>query len=120
MLDMNDILDNKSLKAMPFEVPDGYFDNLQASLVQQTARQTRRWPAYIAVAASVALLVAAGGWALRGDAQSDFSQEDYIVFSDDMTNTVMYEDDLWYADAATEEDMIEYLIYIGTEIDELY
>jgi hypothetical protein len=54
------------------------------------------------------------------DKTSDFSQEDYIVFSDEMTSTIMYEEDLWYADAATEEDMIEYLIYIGTEIDELY
>lgn len=118
--DMNDILDNKSLKAMPYDVPEGYFDNLRSSLLQKSVKPQKRWPSYIAIAASFALLIAAGGWLMLNDKPSDFSQEDYIVFSDDMTNTVMYEDDLWYADAATEEDMIEYLIYIGTEIDELY
>jgi hypothetical protein len=46
--------------------------------------------------------------------------EDYIVFSDEMTSTIMEEDDMWYADAATEDDMIEYLIDTGAEIYELY
>lgn len=117
---MNDILDNKSLKAMPYSTPEGYFDNLQSSLLLKSVKQKRRWPAYIAIAASFALLIAAGGWFMLNNSPTDFSQEDYIVFSDEMTNTIMYEEDLWYADAATEEDMIEYLIYIGTEIDELY
>ena len=105
---------------MPYDLPEGYFDSLRASLTKEVGKQTRRWPAYIAVAASLALLVAAGGWFLSDRAAADFSQEDYIVFSDDMTNTIMYEDDMWYADAVSEEDLIEYLIYTGTEIDELY
>lgn len=117
---MKDILDTKSLKAMPYCTPEGYFDDLQSSLLQRTVKQTRRWPAYIAIAASFALLVAAGGWLLRNNDPSDFSQEDYIVFSEEMTNTMMYEEELLYADAATEEDMIEYLIDTGTEIYELY
>lgn len=117
---MKDILDTKSLKAMPYNTPEGYFDDLQSSLLQRTVKQTRRWPAYIAIAASFALLVAAGGWLLRNNDPSDFSQEDYIVFSEEMTNTMMYEEELLYADAATEEDMIEYLIDTGTEIYELY
>ena len=116
-----DILkDDKALKEMPFSTPEGYFDNLQSSLLLKSVKQKRRWPAYIAIAASIALLIAAGGWLMLNNSPTDFSQEDYIVFSDEMTNTIMYEEDLWYADAATEEDMIEYLIYIGTEIDELY
>ena len=120
-MNMNDILDNKSLKTMPYSTPEGYFDNLQSSLLKQaTGKQSRRWPAYIAIAASFALLILAGGMIFNTNSPSEFSQEDYITFSDDMTSTIMYEEDLWYADAATEEDMIEYLIYIGTEIDELY
>lgn len=118
--DMNDILDNKSLKIMPYSTPEGYFDNLRSSLLMKSVKQKKRWPVYIAIAASFALLIATGGWLMFNDKTSDFSQEDYIVFSDEMTSTIMYEEDLWYADAATEEDMIEYLIYIGTEIDELY
>ena len=64
--------------------------------------------------------MAAGTWFLGNDAHPDFSLEDYIVFSDEMTNTIMDEDEMWYADAATEDDLIEYLIYTGTEIYELY
>jgi hypothetical protein len=117
---MNDILDNKILKAMPHKVPEGYFDNLHASLIQNKGKQTRKWPALIAVAASFALLMAAGTWFLGKDVRPDFSLEDYIVFSDEMTNTIMDEDEMWYADAATEDDLIEYLICTGTEIYELY
>ena len=105
---------------MPYEIPEGYFENLRESLMQKTGRRAVRWPAYIAVAASFALMIAAGGWLFSSRGQSDFTQEDYIVFSEDMTNTIMYEEEEWYADAATEEDMIEYLIYTGTEIEELY
>lgn len=105
---------------MPYDLPEGYFDSLLASLTKEVGKQPRRWLAYIAIAASFTMGIAAGSWFLRGDAQSDFSQEDCIVFSDEMTNTIMYEEDMWYADAATEDDLIEYLIYTGTEIDELY
>lgn len=117
---MKDILKDKSLRTMPYDVPEGYFEGLRQSLSQKKERQTARLSKYIAVAASFALLVTAGGWFLSSRTQSDLSYEDYIVFSDDMTNTIMYEEEQWYAEAATEEDMIEYLIYIGAEIDELY
>jgi hypothetical protein len=117
---MNDILDNKTLRSMPYDVPEGYFDDLQTSLQHKVGKQTRRWPAFVAAAASLALLISVGGWLLSKDAQSDFTMEDYIVFSDEMTSTIMEEDDMWYADAATEDDMIEYLIDTGAEIYELY
>lgn len=117
---MKDILNNKSLKTMPYDVPEGYFEGLRQSLGHKRERQQITWSRYIAAAACLAFLVAAGGWFLSSKSQPDFSYEDYIVFSDEMTNTIMYEEEQWYADAATEEDMIEYLIYIGAEIDELY
>ena len=117
---MKDILNNKSLKTMPYDVPEGYFEGLRQSLSQKRERQQIMWPRYIAAAACLAFLVAAGGWFLSSKSQPDFFYEDYIVFSDEMTNTIMYEEEQWYAEAATEEDMIEYLIYIGAEIDELY
>ena len=117
---MKDILNNKSLKTMPYDVPEGYFEGLRQSLGQKRERQQIMWSRYIAAAACLAFLVATGGWFLSSKPQPDFSYEDYIVFSDEMTNTIMYEEEQWYAEAATEEDMIEYLIYIGAEIDELY
>ncbi len=118
---MKDILDNKSLKVTPYDVPDGYFENLQKSICEKTgSTSARRWPTYAAIAASFALLLAAGGWIFSNTANAGFSQEDYIVFSDDMTNTVLLEESELYAEAATEDDIIEYLIYTGTEIEELY
>ena len=105
---------------MPYDVPEGYFEGLRQSLSQKRERQQIMWPRYIAAAACLAFLVAAGGWFLSSKSQPDFSYEDYIVFSDEMTNTIMYEEEQWYADAATEDDMIEYLIDTGTEIYELY
>ena len=120
-MNMNDILDNKSLKAMPYEVPRGYFDELQKSLnAKSSDRHSIRYTPYMAIAAAAALLIAAGTFLLERESESDFTQEDYIVFSEDMTNTIFYETDEIYAEAVTEDDIVEYLIYTGTEIDELY
>ena len=116
---MNDILDNKLLKAMPYEVPEGYFDNLRKSLGKKTWRRTWNWTAYLA-AASFAMLVAAGGFLLGRDPGQELSYEDYIVFSDDMTNAILEESYLQYAEALTDEDIVEYLIYTDTELEELY
>ena len=101
---MKDILKDKSLKAMPYEVPEGYFEGLRSSLERKNTGPARVWIKYVAIAASVILFAAAGGW----------------FISNKPTNTLMYDTDGWYAEAATEDDMIEYLIYIGAEIDELY
>jgi hypothetical protein len=65
-----------------------------------------------------ALLVAAGGFFL-GRSSVSYSEEGYLGYSDyEMIETV-YETEDMYADAITEDDIIEYLIYIGAEIDEL-
>ena len=118
---MNDILDNKSLKTMPYKVPEGYFEELKDNL-RPVVRHGSPWRkvSYTAIAATVALLIGAGAFLLKSEAETDFTQEDYLVFSDDMTNTIFYSDDELYAEAVTEDDIIEYLIYIDTEIEELY
>ena len=118
---MKDILNNTSLKARPYSVPDGYFEGVRKSLASRDVTADRKSPAYTAIAAAVALLlVAAGGYILGMSSETDLSQEDYIVFSDEMTNTIFYEDEYIYADAVSEEDIIEYLIYTETELEELY
>ena len=120
---MKDILkDNISLKEMPFSTPEGYFDRLKDDLKtgQGKSGSWKHLTPYLALVAMFALLVAAGGFFLERTTDDGFSQEDYIVFSEEMTNTIFYDSDEQYADAVTEDDIIEYLIYTGTEIDELY
>jgi hypothetical protein len=118
-----DILrDNPQLKAMPFETPSGYFETLKDGLKAggiQPSVWIRTAP-YVALAAMFTVLVAAGGFFLTGYGEDEFTEEDYIVFSEDMTNTIFYDSDLQYADALTEDDIIEYLIHSDVDVEELY
>ena len=115
------------LKSMPYDTPDGYFADLKHSLkvhsnpVAEPAHTSKvmRIVPQLALAASFALLVAAGGFFLGRSSANNFSEEDYLVYSDDAMIETLYETDDLYADAITDEDIIEYLIYIGAEIDEL-
>ena len=119
---MKDILkDNTILKKQAFTTPDGYFDMLKQDLKAGQREQVKSWRLYhIAAAAAFALLVAAGGFFLSQDIEDEFTQEDYIVFSEDMTNTILYGEDEQYADAVTDDDIIEYLIYEDIDINDLY
>ena len=122
-----DILkENIHLKQMPFSTPECYFDELKSQIkVQEKCSSehrsllTRLSP-YISLAAAFALIIAAGGFFLNRNHEMDFTEEDYIVFSDDMTNTILYGSDGLYADALTEEDIMEYIIYSDIDINELY
>lgn len=127
---MKDILQNDSLKKMPYGVPDGYFENLKTELKMIPAQESvktgilRRFVRYTAIAASVALLLMAGRFLTdRIAGTEDFTEEDYIVFSYDMTSTLYQEeyatDQIASAQKITEEDIIEYLIYTGVEPEEL-
>lgn len=115
------------LKSMPYDTPDGYFAELKRSLKTKTnpvAEQAHnnkvmRFIPQLALAASFALLVAAGGFFLGRSGVNNFSEEDYLVYSDDVMIETLYSTDDIYAEAITDEDIIEYLIYIGAEIDEL-
>ena len=53
---------------------------------------------------------------MRGSAETQMSEEDYILFSDNMISTYIYEEAEYDQMAVAEmgdEDIIEYLIYIG-------
>lgn len=77
----------------------------------------RRWR-YAGIAAAVLFLAAGGFLAERLTSGEEFTEEDYIVFSDDF-NSVYQEISGQYASAdLTEDDIIEYLIYIGVEVEE--
>lgn len=110
------------LKSMPFDTPHGYFADLKEDLKAKSnpvaEHKVMRLAPQLAFAAMFALLVAAGGFFL-GRSSVSYSEEDYLGYSDyEMIETV-YETEDMYAEAITEDDIIEYLIYIGAEIDEL-
>ena len=109
---------------MPYDTPEGYFEGMKAGLKMIPAHQRhkvshRRWR-YAGIAAAAVLFLAAGGFlAERLTGGEEFTEEDYIVFSDDL-NTVYQEISGQYASTdLTEEDIIEYLIYTGVEVEEL-
>lgn len=114
---------------MPYSTPDGYFEGLKVGLKMIPAREKsgtrvlRKVARYTAIAASVALLFTAGRFIYGKLADADeFTEEDYIVFSDELTNAVYqesYTDQYATAQDLTEEDLIEYLIYTGVEIEEI-
>lgn len=122
---MKDLLQDNSLKKMPYSTPEGYFDSLKAGLKTIPQRQVKKvvfWKRYVSIAAAVALLLAAGGIIYEAiHRQDSFTEEDYIVFSDDLTNTLFQEYADQYAEAQhlTEDDIIEYLIYSGIGVEEI-
>lgn len=123
--DNKDILkENLKLKDMPFSVPEGYFDSFKREVCkQQTPSLWKRFVPYASVAASFLLIVSAGIFILEKTVSKDLmSQEDYIVFSDNMMNTISYEMDSDYKLAEAEindEDIINYLIYSGISAEEI-
>lgn len=126
-LDTDILKETLELKEMPFSVPENYFDGLKASLKmipQQTesvASARLRLGRLIAMAASFALLIAAGSFFLGRNSHEDFlSEEDYLVYADDMTIAIEEESDQ-FAEAwsMTDEDIIEYLLATGIEVEEV-
>jgi len=125
-----DILkDRQELKKMPYKTPDGYFEYLRIKNmktltdVQVCRRPANRALLYTAAAAAVTLLVAAGGFFLTKSEPADhFTEEDYLVFSDEMTDAIYNEVADQYASMQkiTQEDIVEYLIHTGTEIEDIY
>ena len=95
-----DILQNPQLKNSPFSVPEGYFSSLNETLVnipkKKRKSNAKQWVTYAAIAATFALLVAGGGMLLKWN-----------------------DTDPYVAQELTEDDIIEYLIYTGVEVEDL-
>ena len=120
--EMKDILETPELRKMPFRVPEGYFPYLKDRAMGRCRQNSARSGhlRYVALAATFLLLVAAGGFFLERQNRDTFTEEDYIVFSDEMVNTIYDTYSEQYADIQdpTQEDIIEYLIYIGVDIED--
>jgi hypothetical protein len=109
----------KELKERPFSVPDGYFEAFKAGAISKSsisaAKPLSKLVPYLAVAASIALLLGLGLSFSRKSIDT-LSEEDYILFSDNLIRTDFDESDVTEQFAEAElydEDIIEYLIYIG-------
>lgn len=117
----NDILkDCMELKQMPYKVPEGYFESFKAEAVIPAVRKFSFWnrmAPYAAMAAVFVFLVTAGTLLLEKSVpQYQMTEEDYLMFSDNMMTSIAYEMEFGdqLADAQiSEEDIINYLIYTG-------
>ena len=101
-----DILQNRQLKQTTYNVPEGYFSSLEQKLKaipeQKEERLTlrKRLAPYAAMAAMFAMIMAAGGFFIgKSWTESNITEQ--------------------YADAITEDDIIEDLIHTDVEIEEL-
>ena len=123
--DMDILQDMPQLKKMPFSTPEGYFDALKSDLRKKDVIHVSPWKRlspYAATAAVFLFLVSAGTFILqKATPQDGMTQEDYILFSDEMTNTIDYlHSPQQIADAEVmDEDIINYLIYTGTTVEEV-
>ena len=122
-----DILkDCPQLKQMPFSTPEGYFETFKAeasrSMVRKIDFRTRIAP-YLAMAAVFIFMVTAGTMLLEKSVpQYQMTEEDYVMFSDNIMTTIAYEMEYGsqLAEAElSEEDIINYLIYTGVTAEHI-
>ena len=122
-----DILkDCLQLKQMPFAVPEGYFETFKAEaskpMVRKLDFRTRIAP-YAAMAAVFIFMVTAGTFLLEKSVpEYQITEEDYVMFSDNIMSTIAYEMEYGYqlAEAEiSEEDIIDYLIYTGVSAEQI-
>lgn len=114
------------LKQMPFTVPEGYFDAFKAENARARVRTVSLWNRLAPIAATAAVfifLAAAGTFLLEHSVRDyDMTEEDYVMFSDNMMNTIAYEMEYGsqIAEAeVSEEDIINYLIYTGVTAEHI-
>lgn len=114
------------LKRMPYEVPDGYFEAFRKEVTSKKSPSAGvfvKLTPYLATAAAFLFLVTAGTLLLETvTPEQEFSQEDYLVFSDNIINTIAMEMEYGdqIAEAETEdEDIINYLINNGITAEEV-
>lgn len=128
-----DILQNKELKETPFSVPDGYFEDFKQEItryahpvVYKTSVFHKLVPlAYFA--AMFAFIAVLGHIFIRNgevpeSAEVEEYSEEYLVFSDDLTELAIHNyenEDNHIVAEINEEDIIEYLIYIGVSPEEI-
>ncbi len=118
-----DILaERPELKGMPYSVPEGYFDAFKAQVKPYEARPAwKRMMPYASVAAALLFLFTAGTlFFQRGMNEHEITQEDFLVFSNSITDMEYYGQTDHFAEAeVADDDIIEYLIYSGISMEEI-
>ena len=123
----NDILkDCTELKQMPFSVPEGYFESFKKKNAMPVCRKVSLWnrmAPYAAMAAVFVFLVSAGTFLLeKSSPDYNMTEEDYVMFADNMMNTIAYEMEFGSQIAEadlSDEDIINYLIYTGVTAEHI-
>ena len=123
----NDILkDCTELKQMPFSVPEGYFESFKKENSMPVCRKVSLWnriAPYAAMAAVFVFLVSAGTFLLeKSSPDYNMTEEDYVMFADNMMNTIAYEMEFGSQIAEadlSDEDIINYLIYTGVTAEHI-
>ena len=120
-----DILaENPQLRKQAHTAPEGNFEEFNSQMKPyRTAQQNwaERLVPLVSMAATFILLVTAGTFFLQHTTRSeDITQEDFLVFSSDVSKIDYYEEMDHIADAdVADEDIIEYLIYSGVSAEEI-
>ena len=120
-----DILSEKpQLRKQAYIVPEGYFEELRSQIKPPQTVQlnwTQKLVPLVSMAATFILMVTAGTFFLqRATPSEEFTQEDFLVFSNDVARIDYYEEMNHIADAdIADEDIIEYLIYSGVSAEEI-
>lgn len=126
-----DILQEPKLKKMPYSIPEGYFEKMKAEARKCTEPApghisiwTRLAP-YAGIAAMFLFILTLGKLFVgqqdadtAGTLTEDISTyEDYLVFSD-IPDVYLNEPET-EEEGIADEDIIEYLIYIGATIEDI-
>jgi hypothetical protein len=123
-----DILQNSELKKIPYSVPEGYFDKFKAQARTYTEPKyvpvnlRSRLAPYVGIAAMFLFILVLGKIFVRPDVTTSAGADvkDIAVMTDDYEDYLVFSDlGVYLSDAGIEpdelsdEDIIEYLIYIG-------
>ena len=120
-----DILSEKpQLRKQAYTVPEGYFEELRSQIKPPQTVQlnwTQKLVPLVSMAATFILMVTAGTFFLQRTTPSEeFTQEDFLVFSSEISRMDYYEEMDHVADAdIADADIIEYLIYSGISAEEI-
>ena len=119
-----DILADPQLRRQAYTAPEGYFEEFRSQMKPYRRAQhnwTEKLVPLVSMAATFILMVTAGTFFLQRTIPSEeFTQEDFLVFSNDVSRMGYYEEMDHIADAGiADEDIIEYLIYSGVSAEEI-
>lgn len=109
---------SEELRKMPFNIPEGYFEETRTEIMSKTSGHASKglWSKvapYASMAAAFILMVTGGRYLLEKSTESDsMTYEDYVVHSEYHISTEYStkEDSL---EVVEDEDIINYLIYSG-------